>query len=115
MGARVLTNTSKHSFVLNQHLVLLGHSSLEAAEIGHGSLLGTGSELLGPGSLVPLVLDLTSLESLSNLGGSSTTGDGNDEVGQVQTSTLLYQNTTHNTYGDLLSLDGSGRSVDEHL
>ena len=39
-------------------LVLLGIASLEAAEVAHGSLLSTDSELLGPSGLVPLVVDL---------------------------------------------------------
>ena len=82
---------AQRSFVLNHHLVLLGHSSLEAAEIGHGSLLSTGSKLLSPSSLVPLVLDLLSFVSLSNLSSSSTTGDRDDEVSQIQTSNLIHK------------------------
>ena len=74
--------------------MLLSHSSLETAEIGHGSLLGTGSELLSPSSLVPLVLDITSLESLSNLSSSSTAGDCDDEVSQIQTSNLIHKKHT---------------------
>ena len=41
------------------HLVLLGIASLETAEIAHGRLLGTSSELLGPSGLVPLVVDFS--------------------------------------------------------
>lgn len=39
--------------------MLLGISGLEAAEIAHGSLLGTSGKLLSPGGLVPLVVDLS--------------------------------------------------------
>ena len=53
------TNRDNIRLLILQRLVLLGHSSLEAAEVSHSGLLSTGSELLSPSGLVPLVLDLT--------------------------------------------------------
>lgn len=94
-----------HSFAWPQiHLMLLGVAGLETIEIVHGSLGSTSSKLLGPGSLLPLVVDLsysslassnpTLLESLGDSIGFSTARHRDHEVSEVQTSDLCLKEGT---------------------
>ena len=96
---------TKHSFAWPQiHLMLLGVVGLETIEIVHGSLGSTSSKLLGPGSLLPLVVDLsyssfsvsnpTLLVSLGDSGGFSTALQRNHEVSEVQTRHLCLREGT---------------------
>ena len=98
--------------------MLLGVVGLETIEIVHGSLGSTSSKLLGPGSLLPLVVDLsyssgsllplvvdlsyssfsvsnpTLLVSLGDSGGFSTALQRNHEVSEVQTRHLCLREGT---------------------
>ena len=93
----LLTNMCIRLFAII-HLMLLGISGLETAEISHSSLCSTSSELLGPGGLLPLVIDfsyaldtqftLTSLVSLNNSFSLSSTLNLNNVVSQVEAGKL---------------------------
>ena len=84
--------------------MLLGVTGLETIEIVHGSLGSTSSKLLGPGSLLPLVVDLscssfaspnpTLLESLGDSIGFSTALQRDHEVSEVQTRDLCLREGT---------------------
>ena len=93
----LLTNILIRLFVTT-HLMLLGISGLETAEISHSSLGSTSSKLLSPGGFLPLVIDfsyalgllyaLTSLVSFNNSFSLSSTLNLNNVIGQVKAGKL---------------------------
>lgn len=95
--------------------MLLGVVSLETSEVVHGSLLSTSSQLLSPGSLLPLVIDVSSHESVFHFSRLSSTLDGDDEVSEVKARYLVLSTPLPHSYIDLLSLYTSGGSIDQNL
>lgn len=95
--------------------MLLGIASLETSKVVHGGLLSTSSQLLSPGGLLPLVIDVSGLKSLLHFSRLGSTLDGGDEVSEVKARYLALSTTPPDAYIDLLSLYTSGGSVDQNL
>ena len=95
--------------------MLLGVVSLETSEVVHGSLLSTSSQLLSPGSLLPLVIDVSGHESVLHFSRLGATLNRDDEVSEVKARYLGLSIPLLSPYTDLLSLYTSGGSIDQNL